>query len=569
MYLLWQCVRATSEDSADAAWAGQLETYLNTKRSDLLKNILQCWASLFTPRAIFYRFEQGLQEKEISVAVVVQAMIKSDASGVAFSVHPITQDPNQLIIEGSYGLGEAIVSGQVTPDSYVVRKESRRILDKNVYVQPKGLFRSVSGETVWKAIPQKMAIRQVLTDRQILALSKIILSIEDLYGFPCDIEWALQGKKFYIIQSRPITTLQSKGKREEQKEAVYTKDRYVFFWHIDGIPYLSNDQWCRGYADLDLILLQKGRETFCYISREQVEKCHQEGLTMILNEKTTKRYLKKFRSHLRKMERFSKKTTGKNCSVALWKKADALVTTLWSYYKRTEWVYTDLYYQKTVSKSLRSQLEEMKQEGRAFSMNFYLDQEGGYVKLFKAIAKKIGVSEEKLGLASSEEIIHTLKGHFFPKEILSRKKYYGIAYHQGRRREIGGEEAKAILEALTKEVTGKEKEIRGTTAYGGYVKGKASVIPLTYDDLKQMQKFMSKMPEGSILVASTTSPEFTPVFKKGSAIVTNEGGVGSHAAIVSRELKIPCVVGTGNATEIIKDGMEIEVDADHGIIRLL
>lgn len=114
---------ATAEDSDSAAWAGQLDSFLNTTSDTLLQNVQKCWASLFTPRAIFYRFEKHLHTEKISVAVVVQKMVQSEVSGIAFSVHPVTEDSNQLIIEAGYGLGEAIVSGQITPDSYVVEKE--------------------------------------------------------------------------------------------------------------------------------------------------------------------------------------------------------------------------------------------------------------------------------------------------------------------------------------------------------------------------------------------------------------------------------------------------------------
>ena len=114
---------ATAEDSASAAWAGQLESYLNTTEQSLIENVKKCWASLFTPRAIFYRFEKGLHKQKIFVAVVVQKMVDSEKSGIAFSVHPVTQDKNQLIIEAGFGLGEAIVSGQIIPDSYVVEKQ--------------------------------------------------------------------------------------------------------------------------------------------------------------------------------------------------------------------------------------------------------------------------------------------------------------------------------------------------------------------------------------------------------------------------------------------------------------
>src|SRR3989344_4615445 len=123
---------ATSEDSAEAAWAGQLDSYLNTTEVELLKNVQRCWASLFTPRAIFYRFEKGLRATKISVAVVGQKMVESEVSGIAFSVHPVTQDYNQMIIEAGFGLGEAIVSGQVTPDSYVLQKEPLQIIDKSI-----------------------------------------------------------------------------------------------------------------------------------------------------------------------------------------------------------------------------------------------------------------------------------------------------------------------------------------------------------------------------------------------------------------------------------------------------
>jgi len=197
---------ATAEDGKDHAWAGQLDSYLNTTEKDLLDKVKHCWASLFTPRAIFYRFEKGLHNTKISVAVVVQKMVESKISGIAFSVHPVTQDKNQLIIEAGFGLGEAIVSGQITPDSYVVEKEPRNILDINVNTQTKGLYRSTNGGNEWIDIPEPEASLQVLSKEQILELSDLILKIERLYGFPCDIEWAFE-KEFFILQSRPITTL--------------------------------------------------------------------------------------------------------------------------------------------------------------------------------------------------------------------------------------------------------------------------------------------------------------------------------------------------------------------------
>jgi pyruvate,water dikinase len=201
---------ASAEDSASAAWAGQLNSYLNCTEKNVVEKVQHCWASLFTPRAIFYRFEKGMHGKRISVAVVVQKMVNSEVSGIAFSVHPVTEDYNQLIIEAGFGLGEAIVSGSVTPDSYVVEKEPRRIIDINVNVQNKALYRGPRGGNIWKDLSEEEGNKQVLSGKQILDLSEIILCIEKHYDFPCDIEWAFETGKFYIIQSRPITTLKVK-----------------------------------------------------------------------------------------------------------------------------------------------------------------------------------------------------------------------------------------------------------------------------------------------------------------------------------------------------------------------
>lgn len=198
---------ATAEDSSTAAWAGQLDTFLNTTEETLLENVKNCWASLFTPRAIFYRFEKNLHQQNISVAVVIQKMVDSEVAGIAFSVHPVTRDRNQIIIEAGYGLGEAVVSGQITPDSYVVEKKDWLLFDINVVEQEKGLYRKSKGGNQWKEIPADKKEKQKLSGEQILELAKLVVRIEEHYGFPVDIEWTFAEGKFFITQSRPITTL--------------------------------------------------------------------------------------------------------------------------------------------------------------------------------------------------------------------------------------------------------------------------------------------------------------------------------------------------------------------------
>jgi pyruvate,water dikinase len=198
---------ATAEDSSSASWAGELETYLNTTEKTLLLNVKKCWSSLFTPRAIFYRHEKKLLKTKVSVAVVIQQMVESEISGIAFTVHPVTQDKNQLIIEAGYGLGEAIVSGSITPDSYVLDKRDYSLIDVNIAEQTKKIIRGATGGVKWVSVVKKDQEKQKLNGKQIVELAKICHNIEKHYKFPCDIEWAYYQKKFYITQSRPITTL--------------------------------------------------------------------------------------------------------------------------------------------------------------------------------------------------------------------------------------------------------------------------------------------------------------------------------------------------------------------------
>lgn len=198
---------ATAEDSSSASWAGELETYLNTNDKTLLDNVKKCWSSLFTPRAIFYRHEKKMLKTKVSVAVVVQKMVNSEISGIAFTVHPVTQDRNQMIIEAGYGLGEAIVSGSVTPDSYVISKKDLSLIDINISEQERQIIKGLKSGIKWVSVLKSIQGKQKLNGKEIIELAKICLAIENHYKFPCDIEWAQEKGKFYITQSRPITTL--------------------------------------------------------------------------------------------------------------------------------------------------------------------------------------------------------------------------------------------------------------------------------------------------------------------------------------------------------------------------
>ncbi len=218
---------ATAEDLPTASFAGQQDTYLNVSGPEsLLKSVKRCWASLFTPRALAYRVSKNFEHDKVKLAVVVQRMVNSDISGIMFTIDPNSELPH-IIIEAGYGLGEALVGGKVTPDTYVVDKFHRKILNRRISNQTWKLVRGESGECMKEDIPADLASKQKMTDEQILDLAEIGNQIEMHYDRPMDIEWAMEGGNVYIVQARPVTTLSKDkndkaGKAEEKIESSRT-----------------------------------------------------------------------------------------------------------------------------------------------------------------------------------------------------------------------------------------------------------------------------------------------------------------------------------------------------------
>lgn len=342
---------ATAEDLPTASFAGQQSTFLNVHgEDDVVKAVKDCWASLFTPRAIFYRVQNKFDHMKVGLAAVVQEMVQSEKAGVMFTVDPISEDTDVIMIEGAYGLGEVVVSGSVTPDTYRVNKKTMKILTKDIAKQTWMLVKH--GEKNVKAeIKEEAQEKQKLPDEQVIELARIGKKIEEHYKFPQDIEWAVQKGELYIVQSRPITTLKS-GKLGEAKPAV------------------------------------------------EIRPIH-EGL-----------------------EQFA---------------------------------------------------------------------------MAPPASGELPVSAGRAGLL-----------------------------------------------------------LKGLGASPGVAVGKVNIIPTAED--------ISRMEERAVLVTDMTTPDFVPAMKKAAAIITNTGGMTSHAAIVSRELGIPCIVGSRNATEILKPGQIVTVDGTHGMV---
>lgn len=198
---------ATAEDLPEASFAGQQETFLNIAgEANLIEAVRKAWASLFTARATFYRHDHGFDHFKVAIAIPVQKMVESEVSGVMFTVDPVSNEKNKLIIEAIYGLGELIVQGAVTPDQYIIEKSSNKILKKTMGEQEKYMPGTEQDE---EPVPTKIRAKQKLADEYIHELARIGKRIEQHYYFPQDIEWAFEDKTLFVVQTRPITTLEN------------------------------------------------------------------------------------------------------------------------------------------------------------------------------------------------------------------------------------------------------------------------------------------------------------------------------------------------------------------------
>lgn len=540
---------ATAEDSVSAAWAGQLETYLNTTEEALLENVKNCWASLFTPRAIFYRFEKDLHKQKISVAVVVQRMVESEKSGIAFSVHPVTQDRNQLIIEAGLGLGEAIVSGSITPDSYVVEKEPRRIIDINIAVQTRGLYRATNGGNEWRDILVESGKQEVLSKSEILELSELILKIENHYGFPCDIEWAYENGRFFITQSRPITTLQPSSTSVAKFEKTYERDNTAFVQATWAYA-LSHDLETRfGIKKSDsapIILLYITKGSLQIWENKQATGSIQDHL--LAKNKTTdfiESVIAEYNTFLEAISQF-------------WKR-DALATqTEWNEYsdllRKAILNFTLIFYtgiDERTPEAVKEKVLKVRETDAFFAENDELVRRSIRSINPELSGYEIFVLPSEIGLLPKKEILEPRANGMFiidgeelvveDFESFSEKKkgYRFIKAHSG--------------ESLS--------EIKGQVAYEGSVKGTVRIV--------KNRNNLASVEIGDIMVSPMTTPDFVPAMEKAAAFITDEGGIMCHAAIIAREMKKPCIIGTKIATDVLRDGDVVEVDAYSGIVSVI
>ena len=207
---------ATAEDLPDASFAGQQDTFLNiVGESNVVDYVRKAWASLFTPRAIFYREQKKFDHFDVGLAAVVQRMVQSDISGIMFTINPVTNDKSRIIVEAIWGLGEKIVQGAITPDHYEVDKTTLKLVENRTIKQTIEMVRSGEGN-IDRKVPKSRQEKRKLTDKQAIEVATLGKKLQQHYFFPQDIEWAIENGKLFVVQTRPITTVEATTDKNTQ-----------------------------------------------------------------------------------------------------------------------------------------------------------------------------------------------------------------------------------------------------------------------------------------------------------------------------------------------------------------
>jgi len=240
---------ATAEDSSDASFAGQGDTFLNViGETNVLNRVRDCWSSLFTSRSIFYQVKKHYDHFKIGVAVPVQKLVNSEISGIAFTANPVTNEKNQIIVETIWGLGEYIVQGKITPDQHIIDKNTWKIISENHVHQDVQLIKD-NDETGEVPVPKTKQDKKKIDATMAIKIAKIGQKLHNHYGKPQDIEFAIDKGKLYIVQTRPITTVVSNQKTLDNQQANITKT-----------PDLTGEQASPGIASGVVVIIKNPKE---------------------------------------------------------------------------------------------------------------------------------------------------------------------------------------------------------------------------------------------------------------------------------------------------------------------
>lgn len=504
---------ASNEDGQEKSFAGQYKTFLNVDKKELLIKIKKCWISLFEDNVVAYSNDIINQVMN----VIVQEMVEADYSGVAFSSDPTGSSNNYSVIEVCPGLGEKLVSGNVTPTTMFVRRQTHH-------------SDSITGQNY-------------LTEEDISHLEQIILKIEEVYSMPMDIEWCTKKNLIYILQARAITAQNPSlnlYRKVISREKTIIETEIYYQGEYEGIKSLTKN-------------LYYFKPLFIYDKEKEITNVYYNDTALEEDPKTIYYYMQK---DIKKTKELYNKALS-SC-----KYLNMIVDNEESDFNYKEFIKNMLIiYPFTSLGNLAGYFENISSELKELLIDFRNNYD--YI-LYKANeylhnkAKKILPKEyqEHIKFLFIEEVFQNK----MPSLDLIQKRKNGYIFFDNNLELV--DNIPLWLERKNIVIKSQQdgKIIKGSVAYSGKKTGKVCQI-YTKEDFKKFEK-------GDILVTTMTTPKFTPILKLAGAIVTDEGGITCHAAIIARELKIPCIIGCKNATEILKNDMIVEVNANEGIINI-
>jgi len=351
---------------------------------------------------------------------------------------------------------------------------------------------------------------------------------------------------------------------------------YQRLFQVGMMPYLMSDILAFNYRLLDCLFLFDGSTWISYLPSEVIERTMAEGVELFVSDKTYDGYKREFGRYRRETPAFFERVLAESEIL----KQDAIkfleaIADNHRYYIKTEFFYTDratiLAAKNQAVKRSLVDLAVLKNEAREFLNKIFFGTDCYLNRLIDRLCQRFSVPADELTLYSMKDISSLFNGVKVGGDtIAARRSGYVMIGSRGKLTVLIGEKAEREIRefnAIHDHVD--SGIIKGTCANVGFARGKVRVIEYGYHNFDEVMKEMSKMEKGEILVAETTSPDLVAACRKAAAIVTNQGGLASHAAVVSRELGIPCVVGTKIATKVLHDGDEVEVDAEKGIVRIL
>jgi phosphohistidine swiveling domain-containing protein len=564
---------ATVEDSARAAWAGQFTTSLNVHPDDVPGAVLGAWASLFSERTIAYAQHRKLSLVDARVAVIVQELIDPSASGVIFTADPVTQDTGRLVLEAVFGLGETLVSGSATPDTYWLDKKTRTVLRHRTVVQSRLLAVDEGGGTRAESISPADGTKEKLTANQVDDLTQLAIAAEHAWACPLDIEWCIdKADDIFLLQARPVTTLdpaQLETRPMPQFAPSITRGWSLLFCQVWHRAYTQEfvHQFGWGLSDV----LYEGVDGLVHVYRAPSE--FVAGMTDFVT------------AHIDAQPDWLQQQAAELIKVVdatrSWL-ATVLRTPLSQYTSDQLLAILDEFVDRNAKLGPRYvlmlwypiQIEQRQEQERyaaavatAIEARVATHSIGGTADDF---ARRIGaevlrrneVPEELARVTPLEMLRRALsQDAVLPEHRLQAYNTQFLVTKEG----VLHESADAYcarrgipLQPAAQNQPG-EDILAGVSAYPGKARGPAKII-------RGRQDFQRFKP-GDVLITAMTTPDFEVIMSDASGIVTDEGGATSHAAILARELRKPTVIGTQVATQLFADEGLAEVNADDGMVQ--